>query len=443
MGYPRFDMPNRKTTNKYVTCVIPALNEEANIGKVIDIVKEVKEIDDIIVVDDGSTDETPKIARENGARCIQHPLNLGKGAAMRSGVEGAKNNFVVFVDADLENFSARKVRKLIRPLLNDEADFVKAAYHNPSGRTTKLVAKPLLKILYPFLEIEYPLSGEIALNRKKFRFENLEQGWGVDIQLVLQAARRKLRMKEVHLGRKEHKHHDLDALSKQAEEVMHTILSELRLIAHKHKIIFFDLDKTLISESSIRVIAREWDFEEELDDLFRRWEAKEIPDKVITQTLARHFKGKTKSEINAICSTIEINPFAKKVISQLRRQRFRVRIVSSAYSPVVEYFAQRLGVADFICPRLQFGKDGRYTGTLRKSRFEDIENNCCGMYVCKRKAVEFVRKRFGMKEDECMAVGDGKSDKCMFDACGCGLGYGTDMTNRRIESLCEVLMYVE
>ena len=65
------------------------------------------------------------------------------------------------------------------------------------------------------------------------------------------------------------------------------------------------------------------------------------------------------------------------------------------------------------------------------------------MYVCKKKAVDFVRRKFGWKRDECMAIGDGKSDLCMFAACGLSLGYQTDIADIRIENLSDVLMYTD
>ena len=426
-----------------MTCIIPAKDEEKTIGGVIDVVKKVKAIDEIIVVDDGSDDKTGEIAKEKGVCVMRHQINRGKGAAIKSGAKKAKNQLLLFIDADLMNISSQKVSKIINPLVNGKADFVKASYKTKTGRTTKLVAQPMLKIIYPFVHLEQPLSGEFALNKKKFDLTNIEEGWGVDIQLVLQAARKKLRIKEVFIGKKEHKHHDLDSLSKQAEEVMRTMLSELNLIANRHKLIFFDLDKTLIDASSIEVFADAWGFREELEELKKRVEKGRIPDKEITRALVKHFKGKTQADVNAICVTIPITAFARDVIRKLRKQRYRVRIASAAYSPVVKYFASVLGVHDFVCPRVKQDKNGIYTGVLKKSSFEDISCECCGMEVCKKRAVDSVRRKFGWKRDECVAIGDGKSDKCLFEKCGLSIGYKNDLADIRIETLSEVLIYVD
>lgn len=424
-----------------ISCIIPAFNEEKTVANVIGIVQQVKEIKEILLVDDGSKDQTVQVAKQHGIRVVEHRRNKGKGAAMKTGAEEAKHAYIVYVDADIENLTPAKIRKLIAPLLRNEADFVKGSYDYALGRVSKLVAQPLLNTVYPFLKLKHPLSGEVALNRKKFQFDTIEDGWGVDIQLVLQAAQRGLRIKEVILGKKEHKHQDLESLSKMSEQIIRTILSELHLIANKYKLVFFDLDKTLIPLSSIRVFAQKWGFEEELDSLTECWKAGKIPDKEITKKLARHFQGKTQDEVDTICETIPLSPFAEEVIAQLRKQRFRVRIVSSAFSPIVQHFAQRLNVHDYLCPRINMNNQQRYTGILRKSRFEDTACSCCGLYVCKKKAVNFIRKKFGCTRDECIGIGDGKSDCCMFEACGLSLGYHTDIATKRLDSLSEILVY--
>ena len=427
-----------------VTCVLPALNEKKTIGTLIRILKNVKEIGEIVVVDDGSTDGTGIIAKRCGARVIRHLRNQGKGAAVKTGASHATHDLLLFLDADLQNLTSAKVRKVIRPLLKNTADFVKASFTNSSGRVTKLVAKPLLSIVHPFVKLEQPLSGQFAFNRKKIDMDAIEDGWGVDIQLVFQAMRKKLRIQEVFIGALKHKHQSTEALSAMSEQVMRTILSELNLICNKKKVIFFDLDETLIQESSIAVLAKEWGFSEELKKLQKRVRAGEVPDKVITKALAKHFKGRTREEVSALCERLlHINPFAAKVIDSLRRQRYRVRIVSSAFSPVVRHFAAALNVYDFFAPRLARDSTGRFTGTLKRSRFEDQTCACCGRYVCKAKAVRYMLRRFKIAKDEAIAVGDGKSDACMFKTCGTSLGFRANATDKRIDQLSEVLMYAD
>ena len=412
--------------------------------RVIRVAQRVEEIAEIIVVDDGSEDATHVVARRSGVKVVRHEINSGKGKALQTGSRHARHDHLVFLDADLGNITPTKVKKLINPLIEGEADFVKAGYNSSTGRVTQLVAKPLLKIVYPAVKLDYPLSGEFALNRKKLRLHKIEEGWGIDIQLVLQAAQKNLRIHEVLFGKKEHKHQPIEDLAKMSKEIIRTVLSELKLISHRHKIVVFDLDKTLIAESSIRHIAKAWGFTRELNRLLKKVKDKKMLDREITLTLARHFQGKTQKDVNRVCEEIPLSPNAEKVIEKLRQQRYKVRIVSAAYSPVVKYFATKLKIYDSVSPTLVKMKNGKFSGKLRTSKFDDVNGDCCGMYVCKKKAVSYLQRRMNAKKGECLAIGDGKSDKCLFENCGLSLGYQTDeFGDERIENLSEVLIYAD
>lgn len=427
-----------------VTCIIPAYNEEKTIANVIDVVRSVEEISEVLVIDDGSSDDTVKISKAHKARVVKHKANFGKGAAMKTGALNAKNAYIMYVDADLGNMTPAKIRKLITPLIKGEADFVKGAYKYNSARVSKLVVKPLLSILYPWLKLEHPISGEIAINKRKINWSRIENNWGVDIQLVLQAAKKKLRIVEVDLGKKDHKHQDLDGLAKMSNDIMRTILTELDVISNKHQLVCFDLDETLIKQRSIRMIAHEWGFEKELEQLFKRVELGEIPDKEITKTVARHFEGKSQADVDKVCEKMELSPFAMEVIDKLRKQRYKVRIVSAAYSPVVRYFASKLNVYDFVCPSLVRNRKGTYTGELKKSDYPTVgsERSQDDLYIDKGKVVRRLCRELGIKKKNVLSVGDGKSDKAMFEASGLSLGYQTySVGDIKIESLSEVLVH--
>lgn len=83
--------------------VIPAWNEETTIGALIDQLKGVKQVKEIIVIDDGCADKTGEIARKRGAKLIKHEKNLGKGKSLLDGIKKARENLVVLMDADLQH----------------------------------------------------------------------------------------------------------------------------------------------------------------------------------------------------------------------------------------------------------------------------------------------------------------------------------------------------
>jgi len=86
-----------------VSIIIPAYNESQNIGEVVFKIKERYPDYEIIVVNDGSTDDTADIARDAGARVHSHPYNIGNGAAIKSGIRTASGDILVFMDADLQH----------------------------------------------------------------------------------------------------------------------------------------------------------------------------------------------------------------------------------------------------------------------------------------------------------------------------------------------------
>ena len=118
---------------EYKICVvIPALNEEASIGKVIDNIPEY--VDHVIVINDGSTDRTQEIAEEKGAIVVRHKENKGLGTAFKSGVQKALElnvDIMVNMDADGQ-FNPADITNLARPIIEGKADFVTASrFKNP------------------------------------------------------------------------------------------------------------------------------------------------------------------------------------------------------------------------------------------------------------------------------------------------------------------------
>ncbi|MCR4312589.1 MAG: glycosyltransferase family 2 protein, partial [Candidatus Uhrbacteria bacterium] len=105
-----------------ITAIIPAYNEAETIGRVIDVLRRSPFIGEVIVVSDGSTDATARIACDHGARVIALPVNMGKGFAVRYGVKQAATQYVALFDADLRGLRERHVRQLLSPVLRGRAD---------------------------------------------------------------------------------------------------------------------------------------------------------------------------------------------------------------------------------------------------------------------------------------------------------------------------------
>lgn len=425
-----------------VTVIIPAYNESKRIKKVINVVKKAK-VNDIIVVDDGSEDNTYNIAKSCGVDVIRHEYNRGKGAAIKTGIENANGNILLFLDADLTNITPKKIDSIINPIIKDEADFVKTSFTLKRGRVTELVVKPLLKVMQPSINFKQPISGQFALKKELVRYIDIDDRWGVDIQILLQLVKKEVRICEVDLGFLKHKKQPLKSKINMSEEVIRAVLSETGVIAKKHKLIIFDLDNTLIRERSIDIIAKKIGFYPELMGLREKLNKNLIKDYNITLKLAKILKGKTKDDFERICEKLTIEKNALKVIDRLNKRRYKLAIVSVAFSPIVEYFAKKLGITDIVCPTLIANKYGTYTGKVIPKK--STNPKCCDKIICKSDAAKGLMKKYNLKPEECIAVGDGKSDECLFSACGLSLVYRpkAPISGIKISDLSEILIYAD
>lgn len=208
-----------------VTVIIPAYNEEKTIGTVIDFIRNQNIIKpEIIIVDNCSCDKTKEIAENKNVKVVSCNIK-GKGAAMLQGLKHSSNDIVVFLDADINNYTRNLIDILAQPIINNEVDFVKSTFDRQGGRITELVAKPLLKLVFP--EMEYysqPLSGMIAARKNVFNSIEFEQDYGVDIGILLDVLNLEYKIKEVHIGRIDNDSQPWNSLEKMASEVIHAIL---------------------------------------------------------------------------------------------------------------------------------------------------------------------------------------------------------------------------
>ena len=236
----------RRASGLTVSVCLPARNEEPTVGAIVTavrrhLVEEVDLVDEIIVVDDHSTDRTAEVAQAAGAQVvdaasvlIDHGEGHGKGEALWKSLHASQGDLVVWIDADIVDFDPRFVVGLVAPLVLDpEVDFVKGHYYRPEsdgrggGRVTELLARPLLAQFFPELaEIAQPLGGEYAGRRSLLERLPFVVGYGVDVALLVDAARAVgvERIAQSDLGTRHHRNRTLAELGPQAFAVSQAIL---------------------------------------------------------------------------------------------------------------------------------------------------------------------------------------------------------------------------
>jgi glucosyl-3-phosphoglycerate synthase len=233
-----------------ISVCLPARNEEATVGA---IVREIRAelmspsgahrfVDEVVVIDDGSVDSTAAVARDAGARVVTEAEVLpeagpgsGKGNVLWKSLHVCRGNLLCWVDADLANFRAETVTKLLAPLLADrDTMLVKAAYARSfegaptgGGRVTELVARPLVSLLFPKLaDIAQPLGGEYAARREALEVLPFVEGWGVELGLLIDLVERFGRdaVAQVDLGTREHRNRPVEQLAAESMSIIATAL---------------------------------------------------------------------------------------------------------------------------------------------------------------------------------------------------------------------------
>ncbi|MGW6741802.1 glucosyl-3-phosphoglycerate synthase [Streptomyces sp. NPDC055025] len=273
-----------------VSVVLPALDEEATVGAIVSVIRrELMEraplVDELVVIDSGSSDRTAEVAAAAGARVVHRdailprlPALPGKGEVLWRSLLVTSGDVVCFVDADLRRFSADFVSGTVGPLLTDsDVHFVKAMYDRPlredgtdgdgadgdgvgdvgaddvgvgrygagggtrdgmggaaagaqGGRVTELVARPLLNLHWPQLAgFVQPLGGEYAARRSLLERLPFPVGYGVELGLLVDALHTVGldALGQVDVGVRFHRHQDDRALGRMAAAIYRT--AQLRL----------------------------------------------------------------------------------------------------------------------------------------------------------------------------------------------------------------------
>jgi glucosyl-3-phosphoglycerate synthase len=241
-----------------ISVVIPARNEEGTVGGVVTAVRDalmaaVPLVDELVVMDSDSTDETADVARRAGAtvyRCREVEPRLdaypGKGEALWKSLLVTSGDILVFLDADLTRWGTHFVTGLLGPLLADgEVRLVKGCYERLragaggdvadgpgacGGRVTELVARPLVNLWWPQLAgVAQPLAGEWAARRDLMEGLAVPVGYGVELAVLLDTAARfgVGAVAQVDLGERAHRH--------QPDADLGIMAAELLLVAERRR----------------------------------------------------------------------------------------------------------------------------------------------------------------------------------------------------------------
>ena len=237
-----------------ISAVLPTLNEAATIGPIVrsarrELMKVVPLIDELLVIDSDSDDETRQIAEDEGARVVIHQQVLpkygayrGKGEALWKSLYETSGDLVAWCDTDVREWDPRFLYGTLGPLLTEPRfGYVKAYYQRPivqggvlthggGGRVTELVARPLINLFFPELSgYIQPLSGEYAGRRTLLEDIPFFTSYAIEIGHLIDLAE-KIGIEglgQVDLEIRHHRNQDLEGLSKMAFVIMQAVMKRL------------------------------------------------------------------------------------------------------------------------------------------------------------------------------------------------------------------------
>ncbi len=237
-----------------ISLAFPTLNEEKTIGKEIlvirtELIERYPLVDEIVVIDSSSTDDTCKVAERFGAKVFisknilpKYGFCRGKGENLWKSLYALEGDIIVWVDADISNIAPKFVYGLIGPLLEDDhIGYVKAFYERPiksregispsgGGRVTEILVRPIFSLFYPELaRLIQPLSGEYAGRRSLLEKLPFSVGYGVELGHLIDIFHLSGVdvLAQVDLDLRIHRNQTTGALGKMSFGILNTFLSRI------------------------------------------------------------------------------------------------------------------------------------------------------------------------------------------------------------------------
>ena len=190
---------------------------------------------------------------------------------------------------------------------------------------------------------------------------------------------------------------------------------------HLRKMVVFDMDNTLLLNRFIDVSAAEFNFKQALG-LLRQIDSDPVS---LTVRIAALLKGKKKSELLAIASTIPLVNDIADVVQALKKKGFVVGIISDSYQLITQYIAEKINADFWMGNELQYNGEELTGDVLIPSYFHYSEESTCKHQVCKTNALRYIARKYGVDLANCIVVGDSENDVCIVSHAGLGVAFCT------------------
>lgn len=372
-----------------ISVILPVLNESTQVGQLVRAVQQHPQVDEVLVVDDGSIDSTPTVARQAGARVITSTF-LGKGASLRDGLQLARNKILVFIDTHVRELAPETLTPLIEPLLQGSADLIKAKVPGGDKSVSLLNARPLLRLFFPELKhIAFPLAGLWAARRSLLQKMPFEMDHGVEIGILLDALAAEAVIQETDVGPVTVDEEEPDNLALAAQQVTRTILTRaarhnrlragyladlqendrqgqadlvhvLQQAEPADRIALFDMDGVLIRGNFVLELAHHINKGAELGE---HLDNPDLQGDELLQKIASVFVGVPREEFSRVAHEMPLMAGARETVAALRRSGYLVGVMSESYHVAADIIRCRV-FADFSIAHLMKFQRGKALGRL-------------------------------------------------------------------------------
>jgi glycosyltransferase involved in cell wall biosynthesis len=204
-----------------VSVIIPARNEAATIRKVVETLRVMPDITEVVVVDNASDDYTAQVAMDAGARTVFEP-RPGMGHALRAGIGAASHDWVMKVDADLDKFDTALFSRLPKARAPG-VGLIKGAWQDPDDNMpmTRLLVMPAINRMFAGLShLGAPNSGIYLFNRALIAHQQIVGSYAADLDVMLRVHAAGAQVSEVDIGRIQHDQRSLQHYNGMAETIL-------------------------------------------------------------------------------------------------------------------------------------------------------------------------------------------------------------------------------
>ena len=374
---------------------------------------------------------------------------LGKGASMADGIQATTGDIVLFVDGDLVHIEPDLVQRMVGPILARDAKMVKARFTRDAGRVTVLTARPLLGSFFPELaRFDQPLGGIVAARRSLLQGIRLENDYGVDVGLLIDAVAKGAVVVEVDIGRIDHESQPLDALGQMAKQVTRVILDrawryerlsinqvrameeterrataellpQLAASGDPERFALFDMDGVLLDGRFVVALADRVGAGPELE---RFLDNQRLSDVDRTRMIASLFVGVPQEVFEETAQSVPLMEGAMETVLGLRKAGYSVGIVTDSFHIAAEIVRRRV-FADFCVANILHFFKGAATGEVTISPAMLDRDGCPLHDSCKANLMKHLAQTTGLVPENTLAVGDGLNDICMLSEAGVSVAF--------------------